>query len=89
MESVRLRVMDIVFAQECIFVREAKGEKWRRTLLPKLLLGSLKAQIDLALALHPQDLSEGFGEVYLTYALAKKYPKAPGKLILDFMHTQT
>jgi integrase len=69
--------MDIDFAQECIFVREAKGEKWRRTLLPKSLLGSLKAQIDLALALHQQDLSEGFGEVYLPYALAKKYPKAP------------
>ena len=77
MEAVRLRVMDIDFAQECIFVREAKGEKWRRTLLPKSLLGSLKAQIDLALALHQQDLSEGFGEVYLPYALAKKYPKAP------------
>lgn len=89
MESVRLRVMDTVFAQECIFVREAKSEKWRRTLLPKSSLGSLKTQIDLALAFRPQDLSEGFGEVYLTYALAKKYPKAPGKLTLDFMHTQT
>lgn len=73
--KVRLRVMDIDFAQECIFVREAKGEKWRRTLLPKSLLGSLKAQLDLALALHQQDLSEGFGEVYLPYALAKKYQR--------------
>ena len=27
--------------------------------------------------LHQQDLSEGFGEVYLPYAIAKKYPKAP------------
>ena len=77
MEAVRLRVQDIDFAQECIFVRETKGEKWRRTLLPKSLLGLLKAQVDIALALHQQDLSEGFGEVYLPYALAKKYPKAP------------
>jgi hypothetical protein len=36
----------------------------------------LRTQIDVALALHRKDLSEGFGEVYLPYALAKKYPAA-------------
>lgn len=77
MEAVRLRVQDIDFAQNGIFVRAAKGEKWRRTLLPKSLIGPLKTQIDYALALHRQDLAEGFGEVYLPYALAKKYPAAP------------
>lgn len=77
MEAVRLRVQDIDFAQNGIFVREAKGEKWRRTLLPKSLIPPLKAQIDYALALHRQDLAEGFGEVYLPFALAKKYPSAP------------
>lgn len=76
MEAVRLRVQDIDFSQECIFVREAKGEKWRRTLLPKSLIHSLKAQVNLALLIHQQDLSDGFGEVYLPFALAKKYPKA-------------
>ncbi|MCR6653459.1 MAG: integron integrase [Cellvibrionaceae bacterium] len=77
MEAVRLRVQDIDFAQKGIFVREAKGEKWRRTLLPKSLVDPLKAQIEYALVLHRQDLTEGFGEVYLPYALAKKYPSAP------------
>lgn len=77
MEAVRLRVQDIDFAQSCIFVRESKGDKWRRTLLPRSLIELLKAQIELALAIHKQDLTEGFGEVYLPYALAKKYPKAP------------
>lgn len=76
MEAVRLRVQDIDFAQNGIFVREAKGDKWRRTLLPRSLIEPLKAQIDLALAIHKKDLAEGFGAVYLPYALAKKYPKA-------------
>lgn len=77
MEAVRLRVQDVDFANDGLFIRETKGDKWRRTLLPKTLIEPLKAQIDLALAIHKQDLAEGFGEVYLPYALAKKYPKAP------------
>tara|TARA_R110000824_G_scaffold102357_4_gene242769 strand:- start:7515 stop:8501 length:987 start_codon:yes stop_codon:yes gene_type:complete len=77
MEAVRLRVQDVDFAEQCLFVREAKGEKWRRTLLPHSLLEPLRTQIDLALALHQRDIQDGFGAVYLPGALAKKYPKAP------------
>ncbi|GAB2889978.1 integron integrase [Microbulbifer echini] len=76
METVRLRIKDIDFAEQCLFVRESKGEKWRRTLLPKSLIGSLKTQIRYTLSVHQQDLDEGFGEVYLPFALSKKYPKA-------------
>lgn len=76
MEAVRLRVQDVDFANACLFVREAKGNKWRRTLLPKSLIEPLRTQIEFALALHKRDLAEGFGEVYLPHALAKKYPKA-------------
>lgn len=77
METVRLRVQDVDFANDCLFVRESKGGKCRRTLLPRRLVAPLKAQIEFALALHKQDICEGFGSVYLPYALAKKYPKAP------------
>ncbi|WP_193163902.1 integron integrase [Microbulbifer hainanensis] len=76
MEAARLRVQDVDFEQQCLLVREAKGEKWRRTLLPKSLVETLHAQIELALALHRRDLEEGYGEVYLPFALAKKYPRA-------------
>jgi len=69
-------VANIDFAEQCLFVREAKGEKWRRTLLPKSLIKPLKVQIRYALSLHQQDLNEGYGEVYLPFALAKKFPKA-------------
>ncbi len=76
MEAVRLRVQDIDFDQKCIVVRESKGQKWRRVLLPESLIGPLRAQINVSLAIHRRDLEEGFGEVYMPFALAKKYPKA-------------
>ncbi|MCA0894741.1 integron integrase [Microbulbifer agarilyticus] len=76
MEAVRLRVQDIDFGHQCLFIRESKGDKWRRTVLPVSLLEPLKAQVDYALALHKRDLDEGFGAVYLPGALAKKYPRA-------------
>ena len=76
MESVRLRVQDVDFANNCLIIRESKGNKWRRTLLPKSLIEPLNDQIELALAIHAKDLKEGFGEVYLPGALARKYPSA-------------
>jgi len=76
MEVVRLRVQDIDFAERCLIVREAKGQKWRRTLLPVSLVEGLKAQVNVALAVHQQDLQEGYGAVYLPFALERKYPKA-------------
>ncbi len=81
MESVRLRVQDIDFSNNCIMIREAKGMKARRGLLPKTLLAPLEAQVDIALSLHKKDLLDGYGEVYLPGALDKKYPcaaKQPG-----------
>ncbi|MDO3386910.1 integron integrase [Gilvimarinus sp. SDUM040013] len=77
MEAVRLRVQDVDFANNCVVAREAKGRKWRRTLLPSTLVVPLRQQVEHALALHGQDMEEGYGEVYLPDALAKKYPNAP------------
>lgn len=76
MEATRLRVQDVDFSEQCLFVREAKGDKWRRTLLPAALTEGLRNQVAFALALHQQDLDDGFGEVYLPNALSKKYPNA-------------
>jgi integron integrase len=84
-EVSRLRVQDIDFANACIIVREAKGMKWRRTLLPKVLVENLKHQIEFALALHQQDLNEGFGEVYLPHALHRKYKSAPTSPIWQYV----
>lgn len=76
-EALRLRVKDIDFGMQQIVVRSGKGNKDRTTLLPESLVQPLRLQINYVLALHEKDLAEGFGEVYLPFALARKYPSAP------------
>jgi integron integrase len=76
MECTRLRVKDIDFERNEIVVREGKGDKDRRVPLPQSLRDDLRRAIERALMLHRHDVAEGFGEVHLPHALAKKYPTA-------------
>lgn len=76
MECVRLRVKDIDLERREIIVRDGKGGKDRVTVLPASLVEPLRRQLERARALHELDLREGFGHVYLPYALARKYPAA-------------
>ena len=76
MEAVRLRVKDLDFEYMEILVRDGKGEKDRRTILPCPLAEPLRRHLERVKLLHDKDLGEGFGEVYLPYALARKYPSA-------------
>ena len=76
LECLRLRVQDVDFGQNLIFVRGGKGGRDRATLLPQHLREELQGQIERAKALHHHDLEEGFGAVYLPEALARKYPRA-------------
>jgi integron integrase len=76
MECSRLRVKDVDFERNEIVVREGKGDKDRRVPLPRSLTDDLRRAIERALMLHRHDLAEGFGEVHLPHALAKKYPTA-------------
>lgn len=76
MECVRLRVFDVDFDYQQIMIRNTKGNKDRVAPLPETLLSRLKEQVALVKKLHTQDLSEGLGEVYLPYALSRKYPNA-------------
>lgn len=76
MEALRLRVKDVEFARGEILVREGKGFKDRVTMLPAVLVDPLKAHLKKVRELHEQDVAEGFGEVYLPYALDRKYPNA-------------
>jgi integron integrase len=76
MEAVRLRVKDLDLTRHEIVVRDGKGEKDRLTMLPRLLSPALAVQIDAVERLHNEDLKRGFGEVYLPYALERKYRNA-------------
>jgi integron integrase len=76
-ECLHLRVKDLDFANHQVIVRDGKGENDRATVLPDSLVPALKSQIEITRLIHQKDLKEGFGEVSLPYALAKKYPNAP------------
>lgn len=76
MEAVRLRVHDLDFANRQLLVRDGKGNKDRCTLLPLPLHEPLQAHLERRKGQHEQDLTDGYGEVYLPGALAKKYPNA-------------
>lgn len=76
MECLRLRVKDVDFARNEITVREGKGGKDRRTVLPRLLVEPLKREVVRARLLHQRDLADGFGATRLPFALARKYPHA-------------
>jgi integron integrase len=73
---LNLRVKDIDFEYQQIIVRDGKGQKDRVTMLPSSTVELLKLQLEKAKALHNLDLTEGYGTVYLPYALERKYPNA-------------
>jgi len=76
MECVRLRVQDLDFERNMVYVRAAKGGKDRTTLFPKSIQPELRQHLEKVKSLHDEDLAKGHGEVYLPGALARKYPSA-------------
>jgi integron integrase len=76
MEGARLRVKDIDFERRELIVREGKGNKDRVTMLPQTLVEPLRQHLVRVKDLHGRELAEGFGDVYLPFALARKYPTA-------------
>jgi integron integrase len=75
-ECLRLRVQDVDFEQHEITVRADKGDKDRRTMLPRSLDRPLAAQLERARWVDRRDLADGWGSVVLPGALDRKYPAA-------------
>jgi len=73
LECLRLRIKDLDFARGELTVRDGKGGKDRRTILPRLLAEPLRAQVTEAMRVHAHDVSLGFGRVALPGALSRKY----------------
>lgn len=76
MECLRLRIQDIDFAVNLLYVRDGKGGKDRTTVFPNQIKEELKFQIEKVKRIHKKDLANGFGEVYLPDALSVKYKNA-------------
>jgi integron integrase len=89
MECVRLRIKDADLQRNEITVRDGKGGKDRKTVLPASLREALRLQIETARALHVRDLDAGFGEVWLPYALSRKYPNAGKTMAWQYLFPAT
>jgi integron integrase len=77
LEALRLRVKDVDFRQREILVRDGKGFKDRVTLLPRGVMRPLHTHLKEVATTHELDLQDGFGAVWMPYALARKFPAAP------------
>jgi len=75
-EAVRLRVKDIDYQMKQLTVRSGKGAKYRFTTFPESIIPLLENHLAKVKILHEQDLAQGHGEVYLPYALGRKYRNA-------------
>jgi integron integrase len=75
-EVLQLRIKDIDFAHCQIVVRDTKGMESRVTMLPNSVAEDLKVHLQQVRLQHQQDLTQGYGSVYLPFALERKYPHA-------------
>lgn len=85
MEAVRLRVQDIDYERKQVSVRSGKGAKDRFTTFPDSVVPLLKNHLAKIKVMHEQDLEQGYGSVYLPYALARKYPHAEKEFIWQYV----
>lgn len=84
-EILRLRVKDIDFERREITVRQGKGGKDRRSVLPQCTRDALRDCTARTERLHALDLTEGFGAVEMPYALSRKYPGESRSLRWQFV----
>ena len=75
-ECLSLRVKDIDLSCGEIMVREGKGQKDRRTMLPAATREPLRCHLEKLRVQHVAWLHRGVGAVHLPDALGRKYPSA-------------
>jgi len=85
LECLRLRVKDVDFGRGEVVVREGKGNKDRRTMLPAAVRPDLAAHLERVRRLHETDLAAGFGRVYLPEALDRKLPNAAAEFAWQYV----
>jgi len=64
------------FGFDKVYIWDSKSLKDRTLPLPQKLKDRLKVQVAMVEELHKKDIADGYGTVYMPYALEKKYPNA-------------
>ena len=84
-EVLSLRIKDLDFSQQQIVVRDTKGHESRVTMMPTSLAPFLQEHLTRTRYLHERDLEQGYGNVYLPFALNRKYPNADKQWIWQYV----
>ena len=75
-EVLNLRVKDLDFGFDKVYIFDSKSMKDRTLPLPVKLKFQLQQQVEKVEQIHKRDIKNGYGSVYMPHALEKKYPKA-------------
>ncbi|ALP54174.1 integrase [Candidatus Tenderia electrophaga] len=89
MECLRLRVMNLNFDHRAIYIFDGKGNKNRVVTLPDDLTLPLRRHLAAVKNTYEKDIREGFGAVYLPYALNRKYPHAAREWAWQYVFPST
>ncbi|MGC8713600.1 MAG: integron integrase [Leptodesmis sp.] len=84
-ECLQLRVKDVDFGHHQLVIRDAKGHESRVTILPDSVVEALREHLQTVKRLHQQDLAQGYGSVYLPFALGRKYPNAERNWVWQYV----
>jgi len=84
-EVLNLRVKDIDFGFDRVYVWDSKSLKDRVVPFPQKLKDELKIQVRRIEEMHKKDLLDGYGTVYMPYALEKKYPQSKSETKWQFL----
>ena len=76
MECIRLRIKDVDFKMDQIVIRPIKGDRERTAPLAQGVKDDLHRHLDRVRLLHNEDLSRGFGKVFIPHALRRKHKDA-------------
>ncbi len=72
-EVIKLRVKDIDLGFDKVYIYDSKSLQDRVVPLPLKIKNRIAVQLEATMELHKKDIRDGFGAVYLPYALEKKY----------------
>ncbi|HHS92956.1 MAG TPA: integron integrase [Campylobacterales bacterium] len=75
-EALNLRIKDIDFGFDKVYICDSKSLKDRTVPLPQKIKEQLKVQLEKVEEIHKKDMANGYGTVYMPYALERKYPNA-------------
>jgi len=84
-EALSLRIKDIDFGFDKVYIWDSKSLKDRTLPLPQKLKKKLEHQVYFVQQTHEKDIQDGFGTVYMPYALERKYPKAQSETKWQFL----